>query len=75
MSSVLDNWKAQLDRLSPSDRAELAHYLLSSLDDGDEDVEAAWDSEAARRVDEIQSGTASGRDADEFLAELRERHP
>jgi putative addiction module component (TIGR02574 family) len=75
MSSLLDDWKAQLDRLSPNERAELAHYLLSSLDDEDEGVEAAWDAEAARRVTEIRSGTATGRDADGFLGELRERYP
>ncbi|MBV8267387.1 MAG: addiction module protein, partial [Planctomycetaceae bacterium] len=56
-------------------RAKLAQFLLASLDPEDEDVEAAWDSEASRRVAEIRSGTARGRDADAFLAELRERYP
>jgi putative addiction module component (TIGR02574 family) len=75
MSSGLEDWKAKLVVLPPSERAELAHFLLSSLDPKDEDVEAAWDSEASRRVAEIRSGTARGRDADAFLAELRERYP
>ena len=72
MSSVLDNWKAQLDQLPPNDRAELAYYLLSSLDDDeDEGDETAWDAEASRRVNEIRAGTATGRDADALLGELR----
>lgn len=75
MSSVIDQWKTQLVTLSPSERAELVDFLLSSLGLQDEDIEAAWDVEASRRVTEIRSGTAIGRPIDELLAELRERNP
>ena len=75
MNSVIDQWKTQLVTLSPSDRAELAHFLLSSLEPEDDGVEAAWDAEASRRAAEIRSGTAICQPIDEFLAELRERYP
>jgi len=74
MDPTLDAWKAQLGALTPEERAELAHFLLNSLEPADgDDVEAAWDAEAARRVAEIRAGEAPGPDADAFLAELRRR--
>ena len=43
--------------LPESERAELAGNLLSSLDTTvDQDVDAAWQQEVARRLDEVQSG-------------------
>lgn len=75
MNTAIDHWKSQLIALSPSDRVELAHFLLSSLEPEEEGVEAAWDAEAARRVGEIRSGRANGRPVDELITELRERYP
>jgi putative addiction module component (TIGR02574 family) len=74
MSEVIEQWKAQLMTLPQDDRAELAHFLLSSLGPEDDEVEPSLE-EIARRVDEIRSGRAIGRPVDEFLAELRERYP
>jgi putative addiction module component (TIGR02574 family) len=52
--------KKLLDRaleLEDTDRAELAALLISSLDPHiDHDVEAAWDAEIKRRLDQIDSG-------------------
>ena len=44
--------------LPPEARAALAGSLLESLDDGpaDEGVEAAWNEEIKRRIEEIDSG-------------------
>ena len=43
--------------LPDSARADLAAALLESLDqDVDEDVEAAWSEEIARRIQEVESG-------------------
>ena len=50
VNSVIDQWKTQLIALPPSDRVELAHFLLSSLEPDDEGIEAAWDAEALRRI-------------------------
>jgi putative addiction module component (TIGR02574 family) len=44
-------------KLSPEARAALAASLLESLDDGtDEDAEAAWAAEIAKRIHELDSG-------------------
>lgn len=43
---------AEALRLEPSERAKLAAELLSSLDDRDDDVKAAWAAEISRRAAE-----------------------
>jgi putative addiction module component (TIGR02574 family) len=45
--------------LTPEERAELAGSLLESLDAADDDpkaVEAAWNEEIARRIEDFDSG-------------------
>ena len=43
--------------LSPSERAELACSLIESLDETeDESVQAAWDAEILRRMEDLNSG-------------------
>ena len=45
--------------LSEEERADLACYLLDSLDPTvDEDATAAWDQEIARRIADLDSGRA-----------------
>jgi putative addiction module component (TIGR02574 family) len=47
--------------LPDEDRAELAASLIDSLDTTvDDNVEAAWQEEIARRLDEIQNGKVQG---------------
>lgn len=59
-------------------RAALARALIRSLDEGPEPdeaaVEAAWDEEIARRVNEIESGRVTGRPADAVLKDLRAKY-
>jgi putative addiction module component (TIGR02574 family) len=75
MTETAEKLKAQLSRLSTEERAELAHFLLHSLDEGvDADAEAAWDAELARRMAEIRSGQAVGEPADKVFAELRKKY-
>src|SRR5713101_8587542 len=58
----LEQLKSQLGLLTPQERAELAHFLLLSLEEeADEGVEAAWEAELARREAEIKSGKAVGK--------------
>jgi putative addiction module component (TIGR02574 family) len=75
MSSILEDWKTQLGTLTPSERAELAHFLLSSLEPEGEGAEAAWDAEASRRVIEIRAGHALGRPVEDLLGELGDQYP
>jgi putative addiction module component (TIGR02574 family) len=75
MTETAEKLKAQLSQLSTQERAELAHFLIHSLDEGvDADAEAAWDAELARRMAEIRSGKAVGEPADKVFAELRKKY-
>lgn len=75
MTEVVEQFKSQLQHLSPHERAELAHFLLVSLEPEDEGAPEAWEAEIARRVADIRSGRATGRLADEVFAELRKQQP
>jgi putative addiction module component (TIGR02574 family) len=44
--------------LTVDERAALANTLLDSLEHADESVQAAWDEEVARRMQDLQSGRA-----------------
>jgi hypothetical protein len=57
MTETAEKLKLQLSQLSAQDRAELAHFLIHSLDeDADDDVEAAWNTEIAKRLEDIHNG-------------------
>lgn len=71
----VERYKSQLEKLSQKDRAELAYFLISSLEPEEEGASAAWDAEVSRRVAEIKAGKAAGRSAEQVFAELRERFP
>ena len=42
--------------LTIDERAALANTLLDSLEETDESVQAAWDEEVARRMQDLQAG-------------------
>ena len=75
MTQAVEHLKSQARVLSATERAELAYFLLTSLEPEEKGVQEAWRAEIARRVAEIRSGSAVGRPAEEVLAELRERYP
>lgn len=76
MSVTLESLKSQLGVLPSRDRAELAQFLIDSLEPGsDVDAETAWEAELARRVADIRAGRVTGKPADQVFAELRERFP
>jgi putative addiction module component (TIGR02574 family) len=75
MTEAVEQLKSQASNLSASERAELAYFLLSSLEPEEETAQEEWRADIARRVAEIRNGTAAGRPADDVLAELRERYP
>jgi putative addiction module component (TIGR02574 family) len=75
MSETAQELKLQLTSLSPRDRAELAHFLIHSLDeDPDPDADKAWEIELANRLAEIDTGKAVGEPAAKVFAELREKY-
>ena len=75
MSETAEKLREELAQLPVKDRAELAYFLIHSLDDEtDPDAEAAWDAELHRRLEEIKSGTAVGEPAEQVLDELRAKY-
>ncbi len=75
MNTALQKIKDQAIALPLEERAELAHKLILSLDGtAGTDIENAWDSEIKKRVEEIKSGKAKGRPAENILAEIRAKY-
>jgi len=75
VAESLEQLKAQLRILPAQERAELAQYLIHSLDEDEgEDADAAWQAELERRVADIKSGKAIGKPGDQVFAELREKY-
>ncbi len=54
---VVDLLKRAL-ALPVEERTALANTLIDSLEDADESVQAAWDEEVARRMQDLQAGKA-----------------
>ena len=75
MSLTAEKMRTELATLTAAERADLARFLIQSLDSGlDKDAEAAWDAELERRADEIKNGRESGESADKVFSELRAKH-
>jgi len=75
MSKIAEELKEKLAALSSEDRAELAFFLIHSLDGADDpDWESAWRAELKKRSQEIENGTEQGEPADKVFAELREKY-
>lgn len=73
-SAELDSVRSAALELAEAERAQLASDLVASLDGpADADAAAAWDTEICRRINEINSDTATLVDADEVLARARAR--
>jgi putative addiction module component (TIGR02574 family) len=73
MPASVEELATQAIGLSATDRARLADLLLASLpDDGDPEIDAAWDQEIQSRVAAVDSGTARLVSAAGVHAEARE---
>lgn len=73
-TNILERLRSELLTLSESERAELAHELVKSLDaPADEGVEEAWNQEIVRRIAQIDSGQAMLLDREEFRKRIRDR--
>jgi putative addiction module component (TIGR02574 family) len=62
--------EAQAMKLSPAERADLADKLWLSVHSRDE-VDAAWEVEIARRVEELDAGRTESIPYERVMAELR----
>ncbi|GAB1538709.1 hypothetical protein NUACC21_13730 [Scytonema sp. NUACC21] len=75
MTETAEKLKLELSQLSLQERAELAHFLIHSLDEGvNDDVETAWDTELTQRLEDIHSGIAIGEASDRVFSQLREKY-
>jgi putative addiction module component (TIGR02574 family) len=76
MAAILKELETQALQLSPQERGELIHRLIVSLEGPAEDtpeaIAKAWDEEIARRVAEIDAGTAVLIPHEKVVAEIDE---
>ncbi len=74
MGAILKDLEEQALLLPPKERGELIHRLIVSLDGEPEDspevIAQAWDEEIARRVAEIDAGTATLIPHEEVFSEI-----
>ncbi len=73
MDVTIDRLKSELSALPSDQRAEIAEFLLGSLDEGEDDpgVEDAGDEEAARRVEAMLRDDPVCIPADTLFAAIR----
>ncbi len=55
MTTDAERLLAEALQLAPNERARIVSELLSSLDDKDDDVKAAWAAEIARRAADAEA--------------------
>jgi putative addiction module component (TIGR02574 family) len=76
MTVTLQELKSAASALPIADRAELARFLLGSLDEGEAvDARAEWLALAERRMAEVKAGQVVGVPADEVLRTLLAPRP
>lgn len=72
MSLTAKQIKEEAMKLSPEERADLADWLWVSAMPHEE-VAAAWDAEIARRIAEIDAGTAELVPEEDVFAQIDEK--
>jgi putative addiction module component (TIGR02574 family) len=75
MAQTMESLKDQLAQLPENQRAELAQFLLHTLN-GHDDIEdeEAWIAEMDRRAEEIKSGKDVCEPVEKVIAELRKKY-
>ncbi|MEM6753293.1 MAG: addiction module protein [Cyanobacteria bacterium P01_C01_bin.38] len=75
MSETAEKLKLELSQLSAKERAEIAYFLIQSLEDNiDDNLEIAWDKELTQRLEDINRKTATGKPSSQVFSELREKY-
>jgi putative addiction module component (TIGR02574 family) len=73
MSDRIKTLSLEARKLPIAQRAELIDDLLASLDEPDPRIDALWAEEAERRIELLDAGKMTTRDAAEVMAKVRER--
>lgn len=71
MPDLVAELSAQARTLPPEQRARLAEELLASLDPRETEIDAAWDEELRRRIDEVERGMVQLIPAPQAVAQVR----
>ena len=72
MSTLLADLSERASHLPPHERAQLAEGLLESLQEWvSPEIEAAWDAEILKRIDQYERGEAALFPAADVFAEAR----
>ena len=71
MSAMLEELKSTVSGLSVSERAELAQYLLRTLEAPDEGAAAEWLALAERRMDDVRASRVVGIPVEQVMESLR----
>lgn len=71
MSATLEELKSTLSGLPTADRAELARYLLQTLETPDEASAGAWLALAEGRMADVHAGRVVGIPAEKVMESLR----
>ena len=75
MTAKTERIKSELASLPHQDRAELARFLIQSLDEkADPAVEAASDEELKRRAEDIETARVGTESIENVLRELRAKY-
>ncbi|MEA5594270.1 addiction module protein [Rivularia sp. UHCC 0363] len=74
MSETAEKFKLELSQLSTKERAEIAYFLIHSLDEDVDDNLDAWDTELTQRLEDINRKTAIGEPSSQVFSELREKY-
>ena len=72
MTKNVDRLLEEALQLTPSERARIAAELLSSLDDQDDDVKAAWAAEIVRRAADAEADPDDEEDWRTALNDIRQ---
>jgi putative addiction module component (TIGR02574 family) len=70
MSPTLDELKLTISGLPLADRAELAHFLLVTLEAPDEGAAAEWLALVKQRMEDIHAGRVVGIPAEQVMSSL-----
>jgi hypothetical protein len=71
----IEDIEAAAAKLTPGQREVLIDRIREMNEEiVDPEVEAAWDTEIRRRIDEIDNGEAELLDFDEVMGEMREKY-
>jgi hypothetical protein len=70
MNLTLDQLKTAVSELPSSERAQLAHFLLGSLEQDEADFRSEWLDVAAQQMAEARASEAVGVPAEEVLRSL-----